>query len=549
MKERIRELNEQLNSRITITGTKYLLVDRTERVGAQHTVQLVWSILEREDEEPQQQNSSNASLRTTASSSSVNSPRQDRHGDVMNGSLVNNAYSPVHYELLNRLGDGAPPSSSTFITATASTSPLVNHTPYRRNDRERNTSHASNHSAYGQPIFRTCPFYSGLYLLASMVFTEVSNVKMTETIRFSLKSKDIEKLTGTSYVSKRKTPIISGHRVMIYCVDASQWIATPNAPLPVEFPPVLELSINGTLIRKNLRGIKSRPGTVHPVDITSLCCLKPGATNQLDIVYINSPKRYAFTIWLSQAKEATELVDLLKQRDPFEKIDAQKLLKQITDDSEVMTTCSDVSLRCPLTHIRIRLPCRSRLCKHIQCFDGISFIELNAQTPTWQCPICNRIMTSWEELIWDAYFKQILDSTSTNDQAEWSIKPNTTQSASVPSTPKSPRSPPKSGEKRKRLLLDIDDDDDNEDTSRDSLSEKKSNIASSTATTSSPSNNGINSKPIPQVIDLTLSSSEDEDDDGDGDDDDASSTNGTTTTSNSDNTIISNSNNVNNIIQ
>lgn len=55
----------------------------------------------------------------------------------MNGSLPNNSsYSPVHYELLNRLGDDAPPSS-TFITSPVSSSPLVNHTPYHRNDHER----------------------------------------------------------------------------------------------------------------------------------------------------------------------------------------------------------------------------------------------------------------------------------------------------------------------------------------------------------------------------------------------------------------------------
>lgn len=51
-------------------------------------------------------------------------------------------------------------------------------------------------------------------------------------------------------MSRRKTPILSGYRVMVYCMDASQWIATPNEPLPIEFPPVVELSINSTLIRK-----------------------------------------------------------------------------------------------------------------------------------------------------------------------------------------------------------------------------------------------------------------------------------------------------------
>lgn len=51
-----------------------------------------------------------------------------------------------------------------------------------------------------------------------------------------------------------------------------------------------------------------------------------------------------------------------------------------------------MSLKCPLSTIRINVPCRSTVCTHNQCFDALSFLQLQEQAPTWTCPVCNKVV-------------------------------------------------------------------------------------------------------------------------------------------------------------
>ncbi len=55
--------------------------------------------------------------------------------------------------------------------------------------------------------------------------------------------------------------------------------------------------------------------------------------------------------------------------------------------SEVM------SLKCPLSYMRLDLPVRSTACKHMHCFDATSYLQLQEQGPQWLCPICNHPAT------------------------------------------------------------------------------------------------------------------------------------------------------------
>ena len=67
-----------------------------------------------------------------------------------------------------------------------------------------------------------------------------------------------------------------------------------------------------------------------------------------------------------------------------------------------------MSLKCPLSTLRIDIPCRSTSCTHNQCFDALSFLQLQEQAPTWTCPVCNRVV-SFENLEVDQLVKyQIL---------------------------------------------------------------------------------------------------------------------------------------------
>lgn len=62
-------------------------------------------------------------------------------------------------------------------------------------------------------------------------------------------------------------------------------------------------------------------------------------------------------------------------------------------DSDIVATSTVMSLKCPLSYMRLRDPCRGNLCNHNQCFDAMSYLQLQQQAPTWLCPICNRLAT------------------------------------------------------------------------------------------------------------------------------------------------------------
>ena len=61
-------------------------------------------------------------------------------------------------------------------------------------------------------------------------------------------------------------------------------------------------------------------------------------------------------------------------------------------DSDVQATSSKMSLKCPLSTMRIDVPCRSTVCTHNQCFDALSFLQLQEQAPTWTCPVCSKVV-------------------------------------------------------------------------------------------------------------------------------------------------------------
>ena len=59
-------------------------------------------------------------------------------------------------------------------------------------------------------------------------------------------------------------------------------------------------------------------------------------------------------------------------------------------DADIVATSTKMSLKCPLSTLRIDTPCRSIGCAHNQCFDAASYLQLQEQAPTWTCPLCNK---------------------------------------------------------------------------------------------------------------------------------------------------------------
>ncbi|XP_076327906.1 zinc finger MIZ domain-containing protein 1-like isoform X2 [Tachypleus tridentatus] len=86
----------------------------------------------------------------------------------------------------------------------------------------------------------------------------------------------------------------------------------------------------------------------------------------------------------------------------------------------VEQTAIKVSLKCPITFKRINLPARGEDCKHIQCFDVQSYLQLNCERESWRCPVCNKT-AMLEKLEIDQYMWAVLNKLSKSEVEEITI--------------------------------------------------------------------------------------------------------------------------------
>ncbi|XP_069773765.1 zinc finger MIZ domain-containing protein 1-like isoform X3 [Narcine bancroftii] len=94
----------------------------------------------------------------------------------------------------------------------------------------------------------------------------------------------------------------------------------------------------------------------------------------------------------------------------------------LNGEDGVEQTAIKVSLKCPITFRRIQLPARGHDCKHIQCFDLESYLQLNCERGTWRCPVCNKTALL-EGLEVDQYMWGILAAIQNTEFEEVTIDP------------------------------------------------------------------------------------------------------------------------------
>lgn len=106
-------------------------------------------------------------------------------------------------------------------------------------------------------------------------------------------------------------------------------------------------------------------------------------------------------------------------------------VRKKANDPDIVVESSVMSLKDPISTLRISIPCRSMVCTHNQCFDAESFLQLQEQAPTWQCPICNKTV-SFEALAVDEYVQEILarvprgtDQVTIEPDGQWSNEKDT----------------------------------------------------------------------------------------------------------------------------
>ncbi|KAJ5545348.1 transcriptional regulator family: Zinc finger MIZ-type [Penicillium sp. DV-2018c] len=278
---------------------------------------------------------------------------------------------------------------------------------------------AAAHKSPGPLIFKESPFYTILEPL-----TPVVECKVREQTRDSVELKVM--LSQQVAYRLQTDPNI---RIMVYCAGDSG--LTQYTKSDIAFPHQVELKVNLDEVKANLRGLKNRPGTTQPADITDWIRKKPNYPNNIVMTYALTQKKFFTVANLVKLHPTDDLVSQLKSRKLISKEQVIREMQNRANDSEIVATSSVMSLKCPLSTLRIQVPCRSIICTHNQCFDASSFLELQKQAPTWTCPVCSK-STSFESLQVDQYVDDILQSTS-SDTEQVTVEPDGVWSSPVDS--------------------------------------------------------------------------------------------------------------------
>ncbi|ORY69539.1 PINIT domain-containing protein [Pseudomassariella vexata] len=312
-------------------------------------------------------------------------------------------------------------------------------------------------------------------------------------------------------------------RVMILCAEDDQ------GPQDISFPHQSELKVNSGEIKANLRGLKGKPGSTRPVDITSFLRLdKFSYQNNIEFTYAltnrvskyslptSDSQKFYLALYVCKATPVEDLVMKIRGK----KIARASVIQELTKaahDPDVVATSQVLSLKCPLSYMRLRIPCRSVSCSHIQCFDGTSYLQLQEQGPQWVCPICNK-SAPFDSLAIDEYAKDILDNTSESTE-QVTIEPDGQWRKQSTAEPE-PKKPRHSGVTAS--VIDDDDDDvvplddfsvismrNTQTPSRSMLGTPASMSVNGGPTSANGSSSGTRKRPA-EIIDLTLSDDDDE---------------------------------------
>ena len=300
-------------------------------------------------------------------------------------------------------------------------------------------------------------------------------------------------------------------RVMIYC--AADSTSSPFSKVDIAFPYQVEIKVNQDEVKSNLRGLKNKPGSTRPADITSLLRKRAGYENNMLVTYALTQKRFFLVVNLVRLHPVEELVAKLKSG---KTISTERVIREMiskAQDNDIVATSTIMSLKCPLSTLRIDVPCRSTICSHNQCFDATSFLQLQEQAPTWTCPVCNQLVI-FENLHVDQYVDDILKSTPKSvDQV--TIEPNGKWSMNPVVKPSRRPHDGRTSSDDEEDLVEI------QEPSRVASIKYENNHEPGTpwsppissrepSTSSGPLTTSNNKRSASQIVDLTLSSDEDE---------------------------------------
>ncbi|KAF8807349.1 hypothetical protein BYT27DRAFT_7164840 [Phlegmacium glaucopus] len=312
-----------------------------------------------------------------------------------------------------------PVKNAAYSSNVASTSSIAHYDPYappRRPASILAPNPSSSSSAPKPPAirFKDSPFFTIDQAVSGVVECPESTSatdRRQQSLNFTLTPDQSAKL---------KVPG-SKYQLRLFCTSSIFYsgvnsFRTNSVPCLMEFPPTCEVRVNNTQLTANMKGLKKKPGTAPPPDIGKYA-RTTSVANRVEMVYVNSQqpvqsKKYYMIVMLVEAINIETLVQNLRSFNYRSRQEIQqKMVQAMTDDDDIIAGPQKMSLKCPLTFVRITTPCRSSKCVHPQCFDATSWFTMMEQTTTWLCPVCERTLDH-KDLILDGYFDEILIDTT-----------------------------------------------------------------------------------------------------------------------------------------
>ncbi|KAI6779185.1 Transport protein particle (TRAPP) component [Emericellopsis cladophorae] len=131
------------------------------------------------------------------------------------------------------------------------------------------------------------------------------------------------------------------YRIMLFCAGDNVGVQH------VAFPQQSEIKINGGDFKANLRGLKNKPGSTRPVDITGALRLKQNNyPNKVELTYALTQKKFYVVVYLCKVNAVDDLAKKLetRQRIPKDSVIAE-INKKNADPDVVATYVKDILAR------------------------------------------------------------------------------------------------------------------------------------------------------------------------------------------------------------
>jgi E3 SUMO-protein ligase PIAS1 len=109
------------------------------------------------------------------------------------------------------------------------------------------------------------------------IATAYPNHRNQVTINFQLQQPNIDRLRDDSSL-----------RILLYCAAKSDLANGQQSD--VSFPSQLEVKVNDQEVRANFKGLKNKPGSTRPADITGFVTKQPGFQNRILTTYALTQK-------------------------------------------------------------------------------------------------------------------------------------------------------------------------------------------------------------------------------------------------------------------